>query len=215
MPALSEFVTVKRRYSRSVNLERDFGIPDSLLGYIPTSRAIDSIERFLRSFKFDNSVRAWTLTGSYGTGKSAFANFLTALCSPQDYEIYQNAIQILKQTEKSNSLQRQIKSKLPESGLIRAVVTAQREPIARTVIRALNGGVTLYWQNKTGPRPGAISELKELYLRSQKGKSIDNNHLIQVMELLAQKSRAGILLIIDELGKNLEFSAQNQSMDDL
>jgi hypothetical protein len=42
MLALSEFVTIKRRYSRSVNLERDFEIPDSLIGYILTSRAIDS-----------------------------------------------------------------------------------------------------------------------------------------------------------------------------
>ncbi|SPD75423.1 conserved hypothetical protein [uncultured Desulfobacterium sp.] len=215
MPALSEFVTIKRRYSRSVNLERDFGIPDSLLGYIPTSRAMDSVERFLRSFAFDNSVRAWTLTGLYGTGKSAFANFLTALCSPQDDEIFKCAIQIIKQTEKSNSLQRQIKGRLPESGLIRAVVTAQREPIAKTVIRALNAGVTLYWHNRRGPRPGVISELNELYLKSQKGASIDNNHLVQVLESLAQSSWAGILLIIDELGKNLEFSAQNQSMDDL
>ena len=117
MLALSEFVTIKRRYSRSVNLERDFGTPDSLLGYIPTSRAIDSVERFLRSFAFENSVRAWTLTGSYGTGKSAFANFLTALCSPNDDEIFKCAIQILRHTEKSNSLQRQIKGRLPESRL--------------------------------------------------------------------------------------------------
>jgi len=215
MPTLSDFVTVKRRYSRSVNLERDFGIPDSLQGYIPTSRAIDSVERFLRSFKFDNSVRAWTLTGSYGTGKSAFANFLAALCSPQDDDIFQSAIQILKQTEKSNSIQRQIKSRLPESGLIRAVVTAQREPIANTVLKALDRGVTLYWQNRRGPRPSAVYELDELFTKSQKGSSIDNNHLIQVMESLAQKSSSGILLIIDELGKNLEYSAQSQSMDDL
>jgi len=215
MPGLSEFVTVKRRYSRSVNLERDFEIPDTLLGYIPTSRAIDSVERFLRSFMFDNSVRAWTLTGSYGTGKSAFANFLTALCSPHDSAIFQSAIQILKKAEKSNLLQRQIKKRLPESGLIRAVVTAQREPIANTVIRALNGGVTLYWQKRRGQKPVAIGELNELYLKSQKGVSIDNNHLVQVMGSLAQSSRVGILLIIDELGKNLEFSAQNQSMDDL
>lgn len=215
MPTLSDFVTVKMRYSRSVNLERDFGIPDSLQGYIPTSRAIDSVERFLRSFKFDNSVRAWTLTGSYGTGKSAFANFLAALCSPQDDDIFQSAIQILKQTEKSNSLQRQIKSRLPESGLIRAVVTAQREPIANTVLRALDRGVKLYWQNRRGPKPIAIYELDELFTKSQKGTSIDNNCLLQVMESLAQKSNSGILLIIDELGKNLEFSAQSQSMDDL
>lgn len=215
MPALSEFVTINRRYSRSVNLERDFGITDSLLGYIPTSRAIDGVERFLRSFAFGNSVRAWTLTGAYGTGKSAFANFLAALCSPQDDEIFKCAIHIIKQTEKSNSLQRQIKGRLPESGLIRAVVTAQREPIAKTVIRALDAGVTSYWQNRRGPRPSATSELSELYLKSQKGASIDNNHLVQVLESLAQSSRAGILLIIDELGKNLEFSAQNQTMDDL
>jgi hypothetical protein len=215
MPVLSEFVSVKRRYSRSVNLERDFGIPDRLLGYIPTSRAIDAIERFLRAFTFDNAVRAWTLTGSYGTGKSAFASFLTALCSPQADQNHQSAIQIIKQTEKSNSLQRQIKSVLPASGLIRAVATAQREPISRTVIRALNSGATLYWQNTRGRRPDILDELNGLYLKSQKGSSIDNNHLIQLMASLAQASRAGILLIIDELGKNLEFSAQNQSMDDL
>lgn len=215
MPALSEFVTIKRRYSRSVNLERDFGIPDSLLGYIPTSRAIDGVERFLRSFAFENSVRAWTLTGAYGTGKSAFANFLAALCSSQDDEIFRCAIQIIRQTEKSNSIQRKIKESLPESGLVRAIVTAQREPIAKTVMRALNAGVNSYWQNKRGPRPGAISDFNELYLKSQKGASIDNSHLVQVLESLAQVSKAGILLIIDELGKNLEFSAQNQSMDDL
>ncbi len=215
MPVLSEFVTVKRRYLRSVNLERDFGIPDSLLGYIPTSRAVDSVERFLRSFTFDNSVRAWTLTGSYGTGKSAFANFLTALCSPRDSDIFQSAIKILKQSEKSNSLQRQIKKRLPESGLIRAIATAQREPIIRTVVRALRRGVELYWQNARGRRPNAIDDLNDLYLESQKGNFIDNKYLLEVIQSLAQSSKAGILLVIDELGKNLEFSAQNQSLDDL
>ncbi len=215
MPILSEFVSIKRRYSRSVNLERDFGIPDSLLGYIPTSRAIDGIERFLRSLTFDNSVRAWTLTGSYGTGKSAFANFLTALTAPRNDQNHLNSIQILKQTEKSNSLQRQTKSRLPESGLIRAVATAQREPIVRTVIRALNNGVSNYWQNMRGRRPDALIELNSLYAKSQRGSEIDNNHLIQIMKSLAQASKSGILLIIDELGKNLEFSSQNQSIDDL
>ncbi|MCK4784909.1 MAG: hypothetical protein KAV87_14245, partial [Desulfobacteraceae bacterium] len=131
MPVLSDYVSVKRRYTRSVNLERDIEIPDSVIGYIPTSRAMDGIERFLRAHSLQNSVRAWTLTGSYGTGKSAFANYLTALCSPKGNQNQINAIQILKQAEDSNSLLRQIKSKLPNSGLVRAVATAQREPIIR------------------------------------------------------------------------------------
>lgn len=215
MPVLSDYVSVKRRYSRSVNLERDIEIPDSVIGYIPTSRAMDGIERFLRAHSLQNSVRAWTLTGSYGTGKSAFANYLTALCSPKGDQNQINAIQILKQTKDSNSLLRQIKNKLPESGLVRAVATAQREPIIRTVIRALNRGASIFWQNARGRKPDVLNELNSLNSSAEKGAVIESSHLIRVIEQLAQASRAGILLIIDELGKNLEFSAQNQSLDDL
>ena len=215
MPVLSDYVSVKRRYTRSVNLERDIEIPDSVIGYIPTSRAMDGIERFLRAHSLQNSVRAWTLTGSYGTGKSAFANYLTALCSPKGNQNQINAIQILKQAEDSNSLLRQIKSKLPNSGLVRAVATAQREPIIRTVTKALNRGASIFWKNARGRKPDVLKELNSLNAKAEKGVVIESSHLIRVIEQLAQASKAGILLIIDELGKNLEFSAQNQSLDDL
>jgi len=215
MPVLSDYVSVKRRYSRSVNLERDIEIPDSVIGYIPTSRAIDCIERFLRALSRHNSVRAWTLTGSYGTGKSAFANYLTALCSPKSDQNKIIAAQILKQAEDSNSLLRQIKSKLPDSGLVRAVATAQREPIIRTVTRALNRGASIFWKDARGRKPDVLKELDSLNAKAEKGVVIESSHLIRVIEQLAQASKAGILLIIDELGKNLEFSAQNQSLDDL
>jgi len=215
MAMYSNYVSVKRRYSRSVNLERDIEIPDSIIGYYPTSRAIDGIERFLRSYSLPHSVRAWTLTGSYGTGKSAFAHYLTALCSPESDQSKINALEILKQFNDTSNLQRLVKQKLPESGLIRAVATAQREPIVNTVIRALNQGASIYWRNIRGRKPDVLHELNSLESKANKGKPIDNRHLIQAIQALAQASRAGILLIIDELGKNLEFSAQNQSLDDL
>lgn len=215
MAMYSNYVSVKRRYSRSVNLERDIEIPDSIIGYYPTSRAIDGIERFFRSYSLPHSVRAWTLTGSYGTGKSAFAHYLTALCSPEGDQSKVNALEILKQFNDTSNLQRLVKQKLPDSGLIRAVATAQREPIVNTVIRALNQGASIFWRNIRGRKPDVLHELNSLESKANKGKPIDNRHLIQAIQALAQASRAGILLIIDELGKNLEFSAQNQSLDDL
>jgi len=215
MAVLSKYVSVKKRYSRSVNLERDFGIPDSLTGYVPTSRALDSTGRFLRAFGRKNSVRSWTLTGSYGSGKSAFANFLAALCSPHDDEIFKRSIRILEQTKKTDTIQKQIKNSFPKAGLIRAVATAQREPVSRTIIKALFNGATLYWQNKKGRRPEVLHTLEALYLKTQKDVAIDNHQLLGVIQSLAQASKSGILLIIDELGKSLEFSAQNQSIDDL
>jgi hypothetical protein len=79
---LSDYISINRRYSRSVNIERDLEIADSVMGYTPTSIATDVLQRILKAYSFPHSVRAWTLTGPYGTGKSAFAHFVTSLSAP-------------------------------------------------------------------------------------------------------------------------------------
>ncbi len=75
----SDVISLRRRYTRSINLERDLTVVDSVLGYIPTSWAISACERIIHALTTRNSIRAWTITGVYGTGKSAFAHFLSAL----------------------------------------------------------------------------------------------------------------------------------------
>jgi hypothetical protein len=72
---LSTYVNLHRRYFRSVNLERDLDIPDAVLGYVPTERSIDALRRIITAFNRPNAHRYWTMTGVYGTGKSAFAHF--------------------------------------------------------------------------------------------------------------------------------------------
>lgn len=215
MSFLSNLISVKRRYSRSVNLERDLEIADSVIGYIPTSRAVDMLERFFKAYTQPHSVRAWTLTGAYGTGKSAFAHFLSSLCAPVGDQTHINALQILLQADKKDSLHRLINSDLPDKGLLRAVVTAQREPIANTVVKALHRAASMYWRKMRGPRPNVLSELNDLVHQLENREKIDNQRLIGVIESIAKASKSGVLLVIDELGKNFEFSANNQSLDDL
>jgi ABC-type transport system involved in cytochrome bd biosynthesis fused ATPase/permease subunit len=70
-----------------------------------------------------NAVRAWTITGAYGTGKSSFAHFLSAICSSKQEEIRKNAFKILKS---SNINIQKINRAIPEHGFIKAVVTAQK-----------------------------------------------------------------------------------------
>ena len=77
---LADFFSVKRRYSRSVNLERDLERPDALQGYILTERSVDALRRILSGLK-EGTSNAWTLTSVYGTGKSAFAHYLASLCA--------------------------------------------------------------------------------------------------------------------------------------
>jgi len=215
MKLLSDYFSVKRRYMRSVNLERDIEIADSVNGYIPTARAIDVLNRFVRAYSRPHSVRAWTLTGAYGTGKSAFADFLTSVCAPQAGQNNKNAIKILKQNESKNSILKQINEEIPEAGLIRAVATAQREPIANTIVKALNRGVSIYWHKARGAKPKALKELEVYVERVENGETVDNPRLVNILQGLARVSKTGVLLILDELGKNFEFCAQNQALDDL
>jgi len=215
MSLLSSFISVKRRYSRSVNLERDIEIPDSLNGYVPTTRAIDGIERFLRAFSLPNSVRAWTITGPYGTGKSAFAHFLTAVSSPHNSQIRNKALKILHDNYEYEPIHQQAIKNIPKKGLVKAVVTAQREPISTTILKALNRSASSFWSRGRGRRPDIIYKINNLFLRAKKGELIKNDHIIDSIKALARASKTSILLIIDELGKNLEFSAQNQSASDL
>jgi len=78
---LSEMVGVRSRFLRSVNLERDFGTDAPLDGYVPTPGALAALARIGGGVR-TASERAWSVTGPYGTGKSAFALLLAKTLAP-------------------------------------------------------------------------------------------------------------------------------------
>ena len=215
MPLLSDQIKLKRRYSRSINLERDLELVDSVFGYIPTTRAIDCLERFLKSLSYANTNRAWTITGLYGTGKSAFAHFLASLCATSEHEMKINAFQILEEGSPTEKLiGEQLKSKLPEEGLVRAIATATYEPVSNTIIKALFRGVYLFYKEKK-QKPDIFRKLEDLMGEIAKGEKISNQKVLDLLKDVAETSHTGVLLIIDELGKNLEFATHNQTSGDL
>jgi len=209
---LYDYIKIKRRYTRSVNLERDLDIADSVNGYILTPKVDSIIERFLKAISTPNSVRAWTITGVYGTGKSAFAHFLSSLCSPKDEEIRINALKILKGSDNPDL---NLTRNFPKRGLIKAIVTSQREPIAKSIIRGLKRGVDSYWSGSRGVRPEVLKQLNALYNKVNRDKKVDNQLILDLIQEIAIVSKTGLLIIIDEIGKNLEYAAQNQTMSDL
>lgn len=176
--SLYDYIKIKRRYTRSINLERDLEVADSIKGYIPTPKANDFIQRFCDALAEPNSVRAWTLTGVYGTGKSAFAHFLAALCSAKDDKIKTNAIGILKDSGAYTS--KSLKG-INDRGLIKAVATSQREPIAYTLVRALKNGSEKYWEGGRGNKPGILTDIEKAFDRITKKKEIDNKHIMSLI----------------------------------
>lgn len=209
---LSEFISVKRRYTRSINLERDIDISDSVLGYIPTNKPLETLGRFIESFK-SNSIRRWTITGVYGTGKSSFAHFLAALCAARNNPIKQNAFKILNEQKNiDKSLIKDFERNISKEGLIRAVVTASREPISYTIIKALYTGLNLYSCDNSKIENLIVNNILS---QIKNNENIDDALVIEAIKTVATLSPNGLLLIIDELGKNLEYSTNNQLNSDL
>jgi hypothetical protein len=213
---LSDYFSIKRRYSRSINLERDFDKIDALQGYIPTERSVDATRRILAGLMGNSNHHAWTLTSVYGTGKSAFAHFFASLCADEKSQSRQMGLEIAAKTFGVDSFEYSaLKKNIPKQGFFRAVVTAQREPLSNTIVRALERGAETFWSRQKFNKIEVARKLVDLVGQVVNGEIIDSREVLNLVKKVAQVADTSIILIIDELGKNLEYAVQNQGAEDL
>ncbi|MBD3923298.1 hypothetical protein IEZ26_01585 [Nocardioides cavernae] len=217
MTALIDLKAPRERFARSVNVERDSG-SHAIDGYLPVGRAIDSVDRLATAMLGQGEV-ALSVTGPYGTGKSSLALWLDCLFAPSNYAGRKSAEAAL--TAAAPKVMESVaaarsKASAEQHGFVRAVVTAQREPIANTVLRALEHGLSRY--SAPSNRRKALAELTNQVsqLRELVGSAGSIVETRQVRDLIRQASAvAPLLIIIDEFGKNLEAFVENPGNSDL
>ena len=93
---LSNIFKVKGRFQRSVHLERDFYTENALDGYILTVTAREMLSRVALTLENETTSKAWSLTGPYGSGKSAFALFAAKLLGNPYAPTTEQALGLLK-----------------------------------------------------------------------------------------------------------------------
>ncbi|MFN9830096.1 MAG: hypothetical protein ACK55Y_10850, partial [Pseudanabaena sp.] len=210
MKLLAEYFQIDRRYARSINLERDLDNPNSVAGYVLTDRSLYALKQILVNSPESGQTQAVTLTGVYGTGKSAFAHFLACLCAGEE-SVKQKALAIAKTTLTTTDFQK-LHQNLPEKGCFRAIATAQREPLAHTIIRALDYGASRFWKRKA---PSLAKDLTDLSAEILGGRIVDSKKVISIIQEVITSAQTDVILIIDELGKNLEYASLHPSESDL
>ena len=91
--ALSDTVSIRGRFHRSVHLASDWDSGEGLRDYLLTPTIRELGQFILQELGRQKGLRAWSITGPYGSGKSAFALFLAdCLCSSKRKPIAQDLV---------------------------------------------------------------------------------------------------------------------------
>lgn len=218
---LSETLGISPRYTRSISLERDVDDASAVAGYILTPIGIDFLKRVHRVLANTPGSRAWTITGPYGSGKSAFVLFLVNLLSGSRIPGAAAAQKILKGSapEIASCLLDQRRSdSIRPSGFCPVLVTGTAGAIAPVLLEAILRDVPKF--TKRTQRLPALQTLIDLQRAYVRGKGIDLQRLVSLIgELTDQLRRVekchGIVVVVDELGKFLEFAAHRPDENDI
>ncbi len=223
--AITDLFHINPRFLRSIHLERDFSDPDSCIGYILTDFTKSCVERLTEGLLTNSTKRAWRLTGDYGTGKSSFALALAHLFSGHQNEVLKELRESIKIeglcfndlnlvpvliTGNRSPLRIALQSALQNSLLtiVRKGSKAKLPPQLQRILKVLNEDIPLH--DKPGLSPDEWSEMP----------NITDEEIVEgfitFSKFVKSKSKgSGILLILDELGKFLEFAAMYPDRQDI
>ncbi|RMD81070.1 MAG: hypothetical protein D6815_12690, partial [Candidatus Dadabacteria bacterium] len=218
----SDFIELQPRYRRSVHLERDIADRQWLSGYVVTPLGRATIQRIVDGILSPDGTRAWSLTGPYGSGKSAFALFLSHALSPSSDRLRQVARRLV--SEADDELARRIFKPRgrtrPTVGLVPVLATGQRQPLEGTLVNALAAACANYWRG-SARKPSILADIAAVQRRIAEGKRVATSAVVKLFEETARKVAAssrpgnGLLVVLDEAGKALEFAAQHEGGGDI
>ena len=214
-------VSVRGSFQRSINLVRDFYSDQDLDNYIVTSKARELIKRVIETITAGQVIgSAWSITGPYGSGKSSFALFLAHL-------LRGNADALNKLTDADPALTDRIEC--ANTGIYCPVlVVGSRKPLNLALLEGLIHSADSFLASfaRHHGEPSKKVKACRIVLRDivREAKAVTSSDVRdEIVVDLYQKTAAvvhtatngGLLLIIDELGKLLEYAALHPDRGDL
>jgi len=209
---LSSFVHVRPSGIRSINIERDLRQPALANEYVFTAQARRTLARIVDGVEDLAHTRAWTLTGPYGSGKSYFGLFVMNLMSAA-LPAHERAIMELQRADPL--LAGRVKQLIgPDGsrGLLPIPITGYRAPLQEALVRGVNQALQPL---------SSDAKIHQLLGEGQTVAHAESRALVGwIQNLLAAVTQptlgyTGLLLLLDEMGKPLEYAAAHPQVADI
>ena len=195
---VSDKIVVHGEYTRAVNIERDTEVG----GYILTDNSLSLLQRVASNLEQKIASRSWLLIGPHGTGKSAFALYLSALLGDKNWRETGRARAVCKKRDAGLSAKLRA---VCARGFCPVVITGAREALAPRLISQLTTALKKHFPD------GDFAELVAENPPPQVSAIVD--FLYRANRAVVNAGGAGIFLIVDEMGKFLEYDGDNPSSD--
>ena len=194
---ISGLFHIRNRFLRSAHLERDFQDPTVFSGYVLTDFARSCLGRLADGLKPRSGQRAWRMTGDYGSGKSSFALLLAHWFAGHDSSFPPQIRKIVDFRQFG----------VPRPHFLPVLVTCSRQALGTSILKSLHLALSQIYAR--GAKLKLAIELQRLLDAKQEPTDDEVFRLIiEVNKRIISDSKGkGLLLILDELGKSLEFAA--------
>ena len=197
---ISSHISIRRRYVRSVDMERDVGDPAGLDGYVVTPSIRDATTRILSGLSDQSSQRAFRVVGPYGAGKSAFGLLIAQLFAEQG-----------KGGPATELLQDIMGDPVAIPTWRPIIINGRRASFARELLNVVVRICDDVLKASAGLRENAQGLLD--------CKTNPDVHVVaalvsEVAGLQRRETGAGLLLLIDEMGRFLEHAAARINDED-
>lgn len=197
---LADRIAVNTRYTRSTNVERDRGSRAIVETYLPSTGGVELLGDIADALSHADRPRAWSLVGPYGSGKSSFALFLHELLGTGSSR---TAARKILAAENPSLAHKFAKS----TRWCRVVLSGSEEPMPPRILAALDDAARAHWAGRSGRRPAVLQRIRTA---RQQG-TVPDSVLLQLVDDLQdamENAGGGLLLLVDELGKFLEYEAR-------
>ncbi len=209
---LNQLISVKTTLTKSINLERDKSAQALLESYILTSTAMQNIQNIINTQKNTNTNKAWSLIGSYGSGKSSFALYLSHLLGNPKTTLSKLACKKLC-TENAGFATNINKHLKGSNGYCEVLITGSPDSLISVFLKTLRTSVADYYSVLNIVDNTSIAMIDKLLSNDKASLSKVSNLVVNIQNNIQNNGGKGLLIVIDELGKFLEYSARHESDD--
>lgn len=202
-------VSVRGSFQRSVHLVRDFYSARGVEGYVVTSKARETLGRLAEGLADPGAPAAWSLSGPYGGGKSAFALFASRLLRRDaDAQAHLAAA--------DPGLADRLAEAVP-GAFCPVLVVGHRGPLVARLAEALAQSLDV-WGAGLRLGAGATVVRQARALAGQARLATTEAEILDAVDAAAAlvhgRTGGGLLWVVDELGKHLEYAALHPGLGD-